>query len=65
MKIEYHHHYSGYLGREMEFKVYGHGGKPVIFIPCQGGNRADMAGKIRLAYLDLVPRFMVILPSSS
>ena len=41
MKIEYHHHYSGYLGREMEFKVYGHGGKPVIFIPCQGGRFVD------------------------
>jgi len=41
MKIEYHHHYSGCLGREMEFKVYGHGGKPVIFIPCQGGRFVD------------------------
>lgn len=41
MKIEYHRHYSGYLGREMEFKVYGHGGKPVIFIPCQGGRYVD------------------------
>ena len=41
MKIEYMHHYSGYLGREMEFKVYGHAGKPVIFIPCQGGRFFD------------------------
>lgn len=41
MKIEYHRHYSGYLGRDMEFKVYGHGGKPVIFIPCQGGRYVD------------------------
>jgi len=41
MKIKYTHHYSGYLGREMEFKVYGHGGKPVMFIPCQGGRFFD------------------------
>ena len=41
MNIEYHKHYSGYLGREMEFKVYGSGGKPVIFIPCQGGRFVD------------------------
>ena len=41
MRIEYHRHYSGCLGRDMEFKVYGHGGKPVLFIPCQGGRFVD------------------------
>lgn len=41
MEIHYHRHYSGHLGREMEFKVYGHGGKPVMFIPCQGGRFFD------------------------
>lgn len=41
MNIEYHKHYSGCLGRDMEFKVYGHGGKPVMFIPCQGGRFFD------------------------
>ena len=41
MKIGYQRHYSGCLGRDMEFKVYGHGGKPVIFIPCQGGRYVD------------------------
>ena len=41
MKIEYHRQYSGYLDRDMEFKVYGHGGKPVIFVPCQGGRYVD------------------------
>lgn len=41
MNIQYRKHYSGHLGREMEFKVYGHGGKPVIFIPCQGGRFFD------------------------
>ena len=41
MRIEYHKHYSGHLGRDMEFKVYGHGGKPVLFIPCQSGRFFD------------------------
>ena len=41
MNIEYHNHYSSYLQRDMEFKVYGHAGKPVIFIPCQGGRFFD------------------------
>ncbi len=41
MKIEYHRHYSSWLGRDMEFKAYGHGGKPVLFIPCQGGRYVD------------------------
>ena len=44
MKIEYHKHYSSHLGRDMEFKVYGHGGKPVLFIPCQGGRFMDFEG---------------------
>ncbi len=41
MNIEYHRHYSSHLGRDMEFKLYGHGGKPVIFFPCQGGHFYD------------------------
>lgn len=41
MRIEYHKHWSGHLNRHMEFKVYGHGGKPVIFFPCQGGRFFD------------------------
>ena len=41
MQIQYHKHYSGWLNREMEFKVYGHGGKPVLFIPCQDGRFFD------------------------
>ena len=32
MEIQYHKHWSGYLNREMEFKVYGSCGKPVLFI---------------------------------
>jgi len=41
MKIQYCKHYSGNLNRDMEFKVYGHGGKPVLFIPCQAGRFFD------------------------
>ena len=41
MKIEYVKHYSSHLGRDMEFKVYGHAGKPVLFIPCQAGRFWD------------------------
>ncbi|MBE7088818.1 MAG: esterase [Clostridiales bacterium] len=37
MKIEYGKIYSNYLGRDMEYKVYGHAGKPLLAIPCQGG----------------------------
>ena len=41
MEVRYMKHYSGHLGREMEFKVYGHAGKPVLFFPCQGGRFFD------------------------
>lgn len=41
MEIRYFKHYSNCLGRDMEFKVYGHSGKPVMFIPCQGGRFFD------------------------
>lgn len=41
MEIRYFKHYSGHLSRDMEFKVYGHGGKPVLFIPCQSGRFFD------------------------
>lgn len=41
MEIRYMKHWSSHLGREMEFKVYGHRGKPVMFIPCQGGRFFD------------------------
>ena len=41
MNIRYEKHYSSHLGRDMEFKVYGHGGKPIMFIPCQSGRFYD------------------------
>lgn len=41
MEIRYFKHYSGRLDRDMEFKVYGHAGKPVLLIPCEGGRFYD------------------------
>ena len=41
MEIHYEKHWSSWLNRDMEFKIYGHGGKPVLFIPCQGGRFFD------------------------
>ena len=41
MEIRYFKHWSSHLNRDMEFKVYGHAGRPVMFIPCQGGRFFD------------------------
>lgn len=41
MEIRYYKLPSVHLSRDMEFKVYGCGGKPVLFIPCQGGRFFD------------------------
>lgn len=41
MEIRYFKRPSVELGRDMEFKVYGSGGKPVLFVPCQGGRFFD------------------------
>ena len=37
MNVEYHRWFSPSLGRDMELKVYGHGGKPALVFPCQEG----------------------------
>ena len=37
MQVEYHKDYSHQLNRDMEYKVYGHGGKPVIVFPTSYG----------------------------
>jgi esterase/lipase superfamily enzyme len=37
MKIEYHKYWSPNLNQDMEFKVYGHAGKPVMVFPAQAG----------------------------
>ena len=41
METRYFKEYSPALGREMECKVYGYAGKPVLFIPCQDGRFFD------------------------
>ena len=37
MNVEYHRGRSRNLGRDMEWKVYGHAGKPVLVFPRRGG----------------------------
>ena len=41
MEVRYMKWYTDRLYREMEIKIYGHAGKPVLFIPCQGGRFFD------------------------
>lgn len=41
METQYFKQYSPTLGRDMEVKVYGHAGRPVLFIPCQNGRFFD------------------------
>lgn len=41
MKFQSQSHWSGQLGREMHFNVYGHAGKPVIVFPSSGGNQHE------------------------
>lgn len=41
MEIQYYRQYSQKLNRDMECKVYGHAGRPVLFIPCQDGRFYD------------------------
>ena len=41
METQYFKFYSQALNRDMECKVYGHAGRPVLFIPCQDGRFYD------------------------
>lgn len=41
MEGQYHKHYSNRLGREMEYKTYGTGGRPVLVFPSQDGRFFD------------------------
>ncbi len=41
MKVDYYEFYSENLNRDMPIKVYGHQGKPILFIPCQDGHCYD------------------------
>ncbi|MBQ4251828.1 MAG: esterase family protein [Erysipelotrichaceae bacterium] len=44
METFYTKWYSENLNRDMEIKVYGHHGKPIMFIPCQDGRFFDFEG---------------------
>lgn len=41
METQYYKFYSPALNRNMECKLYGHAGRPVLFIPCQDGHFYD------------------------
>ena len=41
METNYYENWSDELGRVMPVKVYGHAGRPVLFIPCQDGRFFD------------------------
>lgn len=44
METRYFKDYSQALGRDMECKVYGHAGRPILYIPCQDGRFFDFEG---------------------
>jgi esterase/lipase superfamily enzyme len=44
MNIEYHKWWSPHLNHDMELKVYGHYGKPILVFPAQGGRFYDFEG---------------------
>lgn len=44
MQIEYHKWWSPSLGHDMELKVYGYYGKPVVVFPAQAGRFFDYEG---------------------
>ncbi len=50
MDIQYHNEYSECLERNMEFNVYGWGGKPCIYFPCQDGHFYDFENFQMLDY---------------
>ena len=41
MEMQYFKDYSPALGRDMECKIYGHAGRPMLYIPCQDGRFFD------------------------
>jgi len=42
MRTEYHHWYSGRIGREFGVVVYGHWGPPLLMFPTSGGDEWEM-----------------------
>lgn len=41
MHVNHYKQYSHNLGREMEFLVYGHSGRPIVVFPAQDGRFYD------------------------
>lgn len=41
MHVAYHKEFSNILNRDMEFKIFGHAGKPILVFPAQDGNFYD------------------------
>ena len=55
MKVEYYKEYSHILNRDMEFKVYGHSGQPILVFPCQDGRFYDFENFMTDIYkIDLI-----------
>ena len=50
MQKQYFKIYSEHLNRDMEFKVYGHTGKPVLVFPSQDGRFFDFENFKMLCY---------------
>ena len=55
MHIEEHRWHSPHLGREMDLKVYGHWGRPLIVFPCSRGRYFDYEG---LGMIDAIRGFI-------
>jgi esterase/lipase superfamily enzyme len=51
MHREYHHWYTGRLGREMGIQVYGHYGLPLVVFPTSGGDENEYEGQGMIAAL--------------
>ena len=56
MNIEYHHWESSHLGQEMELKVYGDGGTPIIVFPTLSGHFYDFED---YGMIDAVNKFII------
>ena len=53
MQIRYYKEYSRFLNRFMEFKVYGHAGRPIVIFPCQSGRFFDWEDRNTVSYTHL------------
>ena len=55
MEVRYFKNYSYNLNRDMEFKVYGHAGRPCLVFPAQSGRFYDFENFMQDIYkMDLI-----------